>query len=89
MSIHLTPKRHEFYIEVALKLQEHFPIGDPVIKMLQVLGPDTTRVRSPSLVPLAMRFQKLIPISISCNSLTTNGTTCLLLPYHLTVRIWI
>ena len=52
-----------FFIEAALEIQKRFPIGDPVIEMLQVLDPNASHAKFPSLVPLASRFPNLIPIS--------------------------
>ena len=53
----------DFFIEAALEIPKRFPIGDPVIEMLQVLDPDVTLSKFPSLVPLASKFPNLIPTS--------------------------
>ncbi len=46
----------EFYIESALQIKKRFPLGDPVLKMLQVLDPNTSLASFPSLAPLVSRF---------------------------------
>ena len=51
----------EFYIEAAMQIKKHFPIGDPVIEMLQVLDPNAKHSEYPSLVPLAQRFPSFLP----------------------------
>ena len=54
----------QFYIEAATQIRMHFPISDPIIKMLQVLDPSIGSTFSlPSLVPLASRFSNLVPES--------------------------
>ena len=49
-------KVQEFYIEAASQTKNRFPIGDPKIKLLQVIDPNAV---FPSLVPLATRFPNL------------------------------
>lgn len=51
----------EFYIEAATQIKKCFSIGDPIIKMLQVLDPNVKHSRFTSLVPLAKRFPKFLP----------------------------
>ena len=46
----------ELYIETAMQIKKHFPIGYPIIKMLQVLDPNVKHSEFPSLVPLAKRL---------------------------------
>ena len=53
----------EFYIEAATQIKKRFPIGDPIIKMLQVLDPNVKHSEFPSLVPLANRFPNFLPDS--------------------------
>lgn len=53
----------EFYIESALQIKRRFPLGDPVMKMLQVLDPNTSMTSFPSLAPLVSRFSFIIPES--------------------------
>ena len=60
---HFLRRAQDFFIEAALEIQKCFPIGDPVIEMLQVLDPDVSHSKFPSLVPLASRFPNLIPTS--------------------------
>ena len=43
----------QFYIEAASQIWNRFPIGDPIIEMLQVLDPAVSRSKFPSMVPLA------------------------------------
>ena len=50
----------EFYIEAASQIKNQFPIGDPTIKLLQVIDPNA---EFPSLVPLATRFPNFLPSS--------------------------
>ena len=75
----------EFFVEATSQIRNHFPIGDPVIKMLQVLDPNTSHSKFPSLVPLAPIWYP----SLNYSSLIMNGVSCLLFPYPLIVRIWI
>ena len=58
---HFLKRAQDFFIEAALEIRKRFPIGDPIIHMLQVLDPDTSHSIFPSLVPLASRFPNLIP----------------------------
>ena len=51
----------EFYFEAVCQIKKRFPIGDPVIEMLEVLDPDTNRAKFPSLVLLAVRFPNIVP----------------------------
>ena len=60
---HFFKRAREFYIEAALEIRKRFLIGDPVFEMLQVLDPDASRAKFPSLVPLATRFPNLILVS--------------------------
>ena len=60
---HFLRRAQDFFIEAALEIRKCFPIGDPVIEMLQVLDPDVSHSKFPSLVPLASRFPNLIPTS--------------------------
>ena len=60
---HSLRRAQDFFIEAALEIRKRFPIGDPVIEMLQVLGPDVSHSKFPSLVPLASTFPNLIPSS--------------------------
>ena len=60
---HFLRRVQDFFIEAALEIRKRFPIGDPVIEMLQVLDPNASHAKFPSLVPLASRFPNLIPIS--------------------------
>ena len=60
---HFLRRAQDFFIEAALEIRKRFPIGDPVIEMLQVLDPNASHAKFPSLVPLASRFPNLIPIS--------------------------
>ena len=60
---HFLRRAQDFFIEAALEIRKHFPIGDPVIEMLQVLDPDVSHSKFYSLVPLASRFPNLIPTS--------------------------
>lgn len=53
----------EFYIEAATQIKRCFPIGDTIIKMLQVLDPNVKHSEFPSLVPLAVRFPNILPNS--------------------------
>ena len=59
----LLRRAQDFFIEAALEIRKHFQIRDPVIEMLQVLDPNASHAKFPSLVPLASRFPNLIPIS--------------------------
>ena len=54
-------KVREFYVEAVCQIKKRFPIGDPVIEMLEDLDPDTNRAKFPSLVPLAVRFPNIVP----------------------------
>ena len=60
---HFLRRAQDFFIEAALEIRKRFPIGDPAIEMLQVLDPNASHAKFPSLVPLASRFPNLIPIS--------------------------
>ena len=60
---HFLRRAQDFFIEAALEIRKRFRIGDPVIGMLQVLDPDMSHSKFPSLVPLASRFLNLIPTS--------------------------
>ena len=60
---HFLRRAQDFFIEAALEIRKHFPIGDPVIEMLQVLDPNVSHAKFPLLVHLASRFPNLIPIS--------------------------
>ena len=53
----------EFFIEAASQIKRRFPIGDPIIEMLQVLDPCVSHSKFPSLVPLATSFPNLVPQS--------------------------
>ena len=53
----------EFYIEAASQVKKRFPIGDPIVEMLQVLDPATSHTKFPSLVPLASNFPNIIPMT--------------------------
>lgn len=53
----------EFYIEACTQIKRRFPIGDPIIRMLQVLNSDVKHSEFPSLVPLAKRFSNFLPDS--------------------------
>lgn len=57
---HFLKKVREFFIEAACQIRKRFPIGDPVIEMLEVLDPNITKSKFPSLVPLAVRFPNLV-----------------------------
>ena len=50
---HFLSRVQKFYIESALR---RFPLGDPILKMLQVLDPNTPLSSIPSLAPLVSRF---------------------------------
>ena len=63
----------EFYIEAASQIQKRFPIGDPIIEMLQVLDPAVSDSKFPSLVPLAAKFPNILYQNLDCSYLTTNG----------------
>ena len=56
-------KVQEFYIEAASQIKHRFPIGDPTIKLLQVIDPNAGHSEFPSLVPLATRFPNFLPAS--------------------------
>ena len=49
----------EFYVEAASQIRKRFPIGDPVVEMLQVLDPVISHAKFPSLVPLAVHFPNI------------------------------
>ena len=53
----------EFYIEAASQVKKRFPIGDPIVEMLQVLDPAASHAKFPSLVPLASNFPNIIPMA--------------------------
>jgi len=46
----------EFYIEAATQIKKHFPIGNLIIEMFQVLDPNTKHLEYPSHITLAQRF---------------------------------
>ena len=48
------------YIEAASQIRNHFPPGDPIIEMLQVLNPAASHAKFPSLVPLAANFPNIV-----------------------------
>ena len=50
----------EFYVEAACQIKSRFPIGDPVIEMLEVIDPNVNRGKFPSLVPLTGRFPNIV-----------------------------
>jgi hypothetical protein len=56
-------KVQEFYIEAALQIKKKFPIGNPMIELLEVLDPNVNCSKFPSLVPLAVLFPNIIPES--------------------------
>ena len=60
---HFLKRVQEFYIEAASQIKKRFPIGDPIIEMLQVLDPAVSHSKFPSLVPLAAKFPNIIPES--------------------------
>ena len=53
----------EFYVEAASQIKKRFPINSPEIAMMEVLDPDISHEKFPSLVPLASRFPNLITAS--------------------------
>lgn len=57
---HFLKRAQEFYIEAASQIRNRFPIGDPVIEMLQVLDPAANHSKFPSLVPLAAKFPNIL-----------------------------
>ena len=61
---HFFTRVQEFYIESALQIKRRFPLGDPVLKMLQVLDPNMSLASFPSLAPLVSRFHFLISENI-------------------------
>ena len=68
--VHYFLKRvQEFYIEACTQIKRRFPIGDPIIKMLQVLKPD---VKHSDLCLLLKDFQTFYHIQKS-NCLMMNG----------------
>lgn len=61
---HFLKKVQEFYVEAACQVKSRFPIGDPMIEMLEVLDPNITHSgKFQSLVPLAASFSNVIPES--------------------------
>ena len=58
-------KVQEFYVEGASQIKKRFPIGNPKIEMLEVLDPNASHSKFPSLVPLAVLFPNIIPESES------------------------
>lgn len=58
---HFLKKVQEFYIESAIQIKKRFPIGDNILEMLQVLDPNVSYTKFPSLIPLAIRFPNLMP----------------------------
>ena len=61
---HFLKRAQEFFIEAVSQIQKRFPIGDPVIEMFQVLDPNASHSKFPSLVPLASKFPNIIPQSM-------------------------
>ena len=57
---HFLEKVREFYIEAGCQIKKRFHIGYTVIEMLEVVDPNITRAKFPSLVPLAVRFSNLV-----------------------------
>ena len=55
-------KVQEFYIEAALQIKARFPIGDALIEMFEVLDPNASHSKFPSLVPLAASFPNIISV---------------------------
>ena len=49
-----------FYIEAAMQIKKQFPLGDPTMKMLRVLDPQSSCPEFPCLVPLASRFPNVV-----------------------------
>ena len=49
-----------FYIEAAMQIKKRFPLGDPTLKMLRVLDPQSSCSEFPSLVPLVSRFPNVV-----------------------------
>ena len=54
------PDFPEFYNEAAMQIKKRFPLGDPTMKMLRVLDPQSSCSEFPSLVPLASRFPNVV-----------------------------
>lgn len=61
--LHFLKCVQDFYIESCIQIKERFPLGDSIMKMLQVLHPNTTIGIYPSLAPLLSRFDFIIPPS--------------------------
>ena len=53
-------KVQELYLEAALQIKARFPIGNPLIEMFEVLDPNASHSKFPSLVPLAASFPNII-----------------------------
>lgn len=58
---HFLKRAQDFFIEAALEIRKRFPIGDPIIEMLQVLDPQASHSKFPSLVPLASKISESDP----------------------------
>jgi len=57
---HFLKRAQEFFVEAAVQIKGRFPVGDPIIEILQVLDPDASHSKFPSLVPLASKFPNII-----------------------------
>ena len=71
----------EFFIEAPSQLKHRFPIGDPIIEMLQVLDPCVSHSKFPSLVPLASSFPNLVSqskLQIYCRTYSAYHTQMLM-----------
>lgn len=60
---HFLRQSQEFYVEAALQIRQRFPIGDETVENLQVLDPNVSHLKFPSLVPIASRFPNIISTS--------------------------